>query len=199
MRHKPAVGLGGFGREEFSRLIDRYSCSASAASSSSSKTPPPATPHSRGAGQQRVHSCIHALRAADNEYAKLLAIRNGAEALEPCNDPDAIDQISCIAIDIHGLDPDDVRTAIAFGFELGRLTRTRAPSFTERTTLGSTIEALMYALRTNGLGCLANSANCDRLHRCDAAALEQIVQRLLDLDWTTESVEELIAARAVLP
>jgi hypothetical protein len=56
MTHKPTVRRGGFGREEFSRLIDRDPYIASAASSSSSKTPPPPPARLR-----RLAAALHSL------------------------------------------------------------------------------------------------------------------------------------------
>ncbi len=46
-----------------------------------------------------------------------------------------------------------------------------------RPTPQTTIEALLFGLR-RGLSCLDDPSNCDRLARCDAAAVEQIALRL---------------------
>jgi hypothetical protein len=76
-----------------------------------------------------------------------------------------------------------------------------------RGTSQSTIEALMWSFCENGLGCLSDESNRDRLSRCDTDAMKQISVRLLDLksrskgrvsDWTKETVTKLISAWAVI-
>jgi hypothetical protein len=62
----------------------------------------------------------------------------------------------------------------------------------------STVEALMWCLREQGLACLAESENRDRLARCDAAAMARIAQRLIALQWDPDDVEKLILARRVV-
>jgi hypothetical protein len=62
----------------------------------------------------------------------------------------------------------------------------------------STVEALMWCLREQGLACLAESRNRERLSRCDAAAMARIAQRLIALQWDPDDVEKLILARRVV-
>jgi hypothetical protein len=45
----------------------------------------------------------------------------------------------------------------------------------------ATIEAIMYCVRTRGIGALKDPANLARLQRCDQAAREQIDQRIAKL------------------
>jgi hypothetical protein len=47
-----------------------------------------------------------------------------------------------------------------------------------RPTPQSTVEAVMYSVRERGLKALKETASQERLHRCDAAAQEQIIQRI---------------------
>jgi hypothetical protein len=69
-------------------------------------------------------------------------------------------------------------------------------------TPSTTIEAVMYSLRERGLSCLDEFATCDRLRRCDEAAMREISERLLDMhkrsngrlnDWPTADVEKVLA------
>jgi len=89
--------------------------------------------------------------------------------------------------------------------DLGQTTDALKQALKERTPV-STIEALMYALRS-GLSCLQDEGNRDRLRRCDRPAMKEIATRLLDMkrrsnggrpDWTKEDVAKLLKAwRAV--
>jgi hypothetical protein len=83
--------------------------------------------------------------------------------------------------------------------EAGQGARCRTPQ--------STIDALMWLLCENGLGCLFEQSNRDRLRCCDVAAMKQISARLLDLksrskgrlsDWTEENVAKLVSAWTVI-
>jgi hypothetical protein len=47
-----------------------------------------------------------------------------------------------------------------------------------RPTPQSTIEAILYCVRTRGLAALKELANLERLHRCDAMAQAEIDQRI---------------------
>jgi len=49
---------------------------------------------------------------------------------------------------------------------------------TERPTPQSTIEAIIFAVRSRGTDALREPANIERLRRCDEAALEQIDARI---------------------
>jgi hypothetical protein len=50
-----------------------------------------------------------------------------------------------------------------------------------RCTPQTTIEALMYAVRERGLAALKESANIERLQRCDNAAKAEINRRIASL------------------
>ena len=56
-----------------------------------------------------------------------------------------------------------------------------ARSVRHRPTPQVTIEAIMYAVRERGLGALTESANIERLTRCDDAPRAQINERLARL------------------
>jgi hypothetical protein len=71
------------------------------------------------------------------------------------------------------------------------------PQATRTGTPQSTVEALLWCLREQGLACLAESKNRDRLARCDAAAMTEIAQRLIGL-WEHDDVEKIILARRVV-
>jgi hypothetical protein len=70
-------------------------------------------------------------------------------------------------------------------------------------TAPTTIESMMYALRERGLSCLQELNSRDRLARCDAAAMKQITERLLNMgngskgrlkDWPVADVEKVLVA-----
>jgi hypothetical protein len=72
-----------------------------------------------------------------------------------------------------------------------------------RRTAASTIEALLYELRS-GLSCLADQSARDRLGRCDRAAMRAIAKELLRWKsknepwlpaWSTEDVAKLLRIR----
>jgi hypothetical protein len=76
------------------------------------------------------------------------------------------------------------------------------PQATRTGTPQSTVEALMWGLRKDGLACLSEPKNCERLSRCDSDAMKQISARLLDLKsrskgdldgWTNEDVAKLLS------
>jgi len=48
----------------------------------------------------------------------------------------------------------------------------------QRPTPQTTIEAIMYCVRERGLAAMKESANQERLSRCDAAARQQINERI---------------------
>jgi len=50
-----------------------------------------------------------------------------------------------------------------------------------RRTPRTTVEAILYCVRTRGLGALNEAANVDRLSRCDPAARTQINKRIATL------------------
>jgi hypothetical protein len=45
-------------------------------------------------------------------------------------------------------------------------------------TAVATVEAILYCVRTRGIGALKEPANVERLSRCDPAARTQIDQRI---------------------
>jgi hypothetical protein len=59
----------------------------------------------------------------------------------------------------------------------------------QRRTPQTTIEAIMYTVRTRGLAALKEPANIERLSRCDGAAKDEINQR----------IARLIAAKKITP
>jgi hypothetical protein len=71
-------------------------------------------------------AALKALNAADTDYGKLLAIRDGMEALDRIGDDGsgAIDALSEAGI-ARGLDPDDVQNALAEGIHLSHEDRAR--------------------------------------------------------------------------
>jgi hypothetical protein len=63
---------------------------------------------------------LEAMRGADTDHGKLLAIREGAEALDRLGDDgsEALDELSDSAIYVHKLNPTDVQTVLAQGVAL---------------------------------------------------------------------------------
>ena len=59
------------------------------------------------------------------------------------------------------------------------------PQPTPRPTPQVVIEAIMLCVRERGLGALQESANLERLERCDEAARQQINQRIAKLSQKT--------------
>jgi hypothetical protein len=57
----------------------------------------------------------------------------------------------------------------------------RAQPKEERPTPRTTIEAVMWAVRTEGLAALDRADTLERLSRCDARALEEINERIANL------------------
>jgi hypothetical protein len=154
---------------------------------------------------RELETAIRDLRAADNPFGRLLAVRNGAKALamsERAAD-DAMDRLRGIAVGLHGLDPPDVAAAIDHGCEMARVARQLPPMMRSGGggTPGTTVESVLYALR-RGLSCLDDPGNRERLRRCDAAAMREICHRLLNFssgsagrhpDWTGAEVAKLFA------
>jgi len=56
----------------------------------------------------------------------------------------------------------------------------------ERPTPKTTIDAIMYSVRERGLAALKESANIERLQRCDDAAKSEINRRIARLDAAKE-------------
>jgi hypothetical protein len=73
-------------------------------------------------------------------------------------------------------------TTIAIATEPLLLDRTAPdaapPPTANRPTPQTTVEAVMWTVREHGLKALKEPANQERLRRCDAAAQEQIIQRI---------------------
>jgi putative DNA primase/helicase len=68
---------------------------------------------------------LEAMRRADTDHGKLLAVRNGAEALDCLGDDGsgALDELSDSAIYVHHLDPDVVQAVLAQGVDLALKSR----------------------------------------------------------------------------
>jgi hypothetical protein len=148
------------------------------------------------AGPRELETAIRNLRAADNPFGQLLAVRNGAKALAMSGRAadDAVDRLRGIAVSLHSLKPSDVAAAINQGGEMARVARQPPPMLPSAGggTPSTTIEALMYGLR-RGLSCLDDPGNRDRLRCCDGAAMREIVQRLIDRGWPDPDIEKLFA------
>jgi hypothetical protein len=70
----------------------------------------------------------------------------------------------------------------ALAADRGRTMTERATRLRQhRPTPQVAIEAIMYAVRERGLGALSESANIERLTRCDDAARAQINERIARL------------------
>jgi putative DNA primase/helicase len=69
---------------------------------------------------------MEAMRQAETDHGKLLAVRNGAEALDRLGDDGsgALDELSDSAIYVHNLDPDVVQVVLAQGVDLALKSRT---------------------------------------------------------------------------
>jgi hypothetical protein len=65
--------------------------------------------------RQALGRGLNAVREAEGEFAKLSALRDAGEALEPFNEQDAIDHLHDMAVDVYGLKPDLVTGAIGQG------------------------------------------------------------------------------------
>jgi hypothetical protein len=70
---------------------------------------------------------MEAMRRAETDHGKLLAVRDGAEALDRLGDDGsgALDELSDSAIYVHNLDPNDVQTVLAQGAALALEARGR--------------------------------------------------------------------------
>jgi hypothetical protein len=154
---------------------------------------------------RELEMAIRNLRAADNPFGRLLAVRNGAKALAMSGHAtdDAMDRLRGIAVSMHRLKPSDVAAAINLGGEMSRVARQPPPMPPSAGggTPSTTVEALMYSLR-RGLSCLDDPRNRDRLARCDADAVKEVAARLLDMkarskdaraNWHKDDVVKLIA------
>jgi hypothetical protein len=142
---------------------------------------------------------LRVLRGADNENAKLLAVRNFAEAMAPFGRAadEAVLVLRTAATVSHGIALETVQALIEQGLEIAQSRRSRPPLPAGAPTASSTIEAMMYGLR-RGLSCLEDPGNRDRLRRCDTAAMTEIAGRLTALKWPDERIEKVIMAwRAV--
>jgi hypothetical protein len=145
-------------------------------------------------------AALKALDSADNDNAKLLAVRNFAEAVAPFGRAadEAVLALRTAATVSHGIALETVQALIEQGLGIAQMRRSRPPPLREgMATATSTVEALMYGLR-RGLSCLGDPGNRDRLRRCDADAMGEIARRLLDRKWPKEDVVKLVEAwRAV--
>jgi RecA-family ATPase len=76
--------------------------------------------------RQALGAAVNAMREAEGEHAQLLAIRSGAEALALFDDPDALDHLSEMAVNVYGLSPDAVTLVLGQGIETSRRRRADA-------------------------------------------------------------------------
>jgi hypothetical protein len=88
----------------------------------------------------------------------------------------------------------------------GRHLRRRPEDRPHRETPASTIEALLYELRS-GLSCLADEDACNRLRSCDEGAMRTIAAELLSWKdknkpwlpvWSEDDVAKLLAVKGGL-
>jgi hypothetical protein len=130
-------------------------------------------------GELDLHDAVDVLQAAAAEYGLVNTIGQ-----------DAVQEIMARAFAAvrDNLNP----------VELEASTRAQPELSTNSHTPHSTVEALMWCLREQGLACLLKSKNRERLSRCDAAAMAQIAQRLIAMQWDPNDVEKLILARHVV-
>jgi len=134
---------------------------------------------------QALSAALRTLSAADNENAKLLAVRNFAEAVAPFGRAadEAVLVLRTAATVSHGITLETVQALIEQGLGIAQMRRSRPPPLHDGVpTAPTTVEALMYGLR-RGLSCLGDPGNRDRLRRCDAGAMTEIAKRLLDRKW----------------
>jgi hypothetical protein len=66
-------------------------------------------------------------------------------------------------------------------------------SASPRPTPQTTINALMYSMRSRGLQALREPDTMERLSRCDEGAIRQIAERLATLGWPPERIKPVIA------
>lgn len=69
-------------------------------------------------------AALEAMRRADNDYARLLALRDGAEAIGSI-DSQALEKLRTEAIRVHHIKPDVVQAVLAQGAELASTSRGR--------------------------------------------------------------------------
>jgi hypothetical protein len=124
-------------------------------------------------GELDLHDAVDALQKAAVKYGLVEAIGQ-----------DAVQEILSAAFAAVRHDPNPVEP------EPGPFTNNHTPH--------STVEALMWCLREQGLACLLKSRNRERLSRCDAATMAQIAQRLIAMQWDPDDVEKLILTQHVV-
>jgi hypothetical protein len=77
-----------------------------------------------------LSAAINAMRVAaqaDNDNAKLLAIRNGAKEITALDDDTgAIDHLSDVALDMYDIEPNIIQNMLALGVNMGKAARTSA-------------------------------------------------------------------------
>jgi hypothetical protein len=146
----------------------------------------------RGQAALALAAVLEAMRCADNDHARLFALRDGAEAIGN-SDGQALEGLRTEAIRVHHIKPDVVQAVLVQGAELASASRGRrayAPPQSLGPTAATTIEAMLYALR-RGLSCLDDPANRVRLRSCDEPAMKEIVSRLRS--WKDRKVDWLPA------
>jgi hypothetical protein len=146
---------------------------------------------------QALGAALKALSGADNENAKLLAVRNFAEGVAPFGRAadEAVLVLRTAASLSHGIPLETVQAVIEQGLGIAQMRRSMPPPLPDGApTAPSTVEAIMFMLRRGRLDA--------RLARCDDAAMREIAARLTGLGWPDEDIKPVIlawrAARGVL-
>jgi hypothetical protein len=136
--------------------------------------PPPSTAH------RAFVITLDALRRADNENARLLAIRNFAQATAAAGRAaDGAAAVLCATAMKCGISSETVLTLFEQGRDIARARGSKPPPLPAgRPTPRATVEAVMYAVRARGLRALKEPATKARLACCDAAASAWINRRI---------------------
>jgi len=88
-----------------------------------------------------LSNAINAMRVAESELGKLLAVRDGAREIAPYGDAEALDHLSNVAIDMHDLDADTVQQAIGDGIRASEIMRLAQASGGPRSNGAATDKA----------------------------------------------------------
>jgi hypothetical protein len=138
---------------------------------------------------QALGAALKALGSADNDNAKLLAVRNFAEAVAPFGRAadEAVLVLRTAATVRHGIALETVQALFEQGLDIAQMRRSRPPPLPEGVpTAPSTVEAIMFMLRRGRLDA--------RLASCDDAAIREIAGRLTGLGWPDEDIKPVILA-----
>ena len=139
---------------------------------------------------QRILSELEKEFGADESF-----LSDAIDDLQQCADrhlsekhtPETINAIFVAAFPNLYLDLDHVTIRLDTETEIRRLAWDHIRR--QRRTPQTTIEAIMYTVRTRGVAALREPANIERLSRCDGAAKDEINQR----------IARLIAAKKITP